>query len=83
MLGLLRERGETDPNWLARGLPRGAALWHINGTLDRVRNDAGVVVFGAEQRYVLVVCQDGLSDAAAGERRIAELARQVHALVVG
>jgi hypothetical protein len=83
VLALLRERGESDPNWLARGLPQGATLWHINGTLDRVRNDAGVIHFGADQSrsYVLVVCQDGLGDAAAGERAIAELARQVHALV--
>jgi hypothetical protein len=42
-----------------------------------------VIHFGADQSYVLVVCQDGLSDAAAGERTIAELARQVHALVSG
>lgn len=83
LLGLLKERGERDPEWLGLGLPQNAAFYHINGTLDRVRNDAGIVGVGANRAYVLVVCQDGLTNARAGEIAITELARRVHGLVMG
>lgn len=77
---LLKERGERDREWLGLALPRNTVLYHINGTLDHVRNDAGIVEFDTGQVYVLVVCQDHLVDDATGERAITELARRVHAL---
>ena len=81
MLELLKERGGRDPDWLGLGLPPDARLFHLNGTLAGVRNDAGIVSFGRGQAYVLVVCQDQLPDEARGERAIAALARRVHPLV--
>lgn len=80
-LELLKERGERDPDWLGFGLPPDTPLYHINGTLAGVRNDAAIVGLSPEDGYVLVVCQDRLENDAAGERAIAELARRVHALV--
>lgn len=81
LLGLLRERGAVDPNWLKLGLPKDTSLAHVNGTLNGVRNDAGIISFGGKQAYILVVCLDQAEDAAA-ERAIAELAQRVHQLVV-
>lgn len=81
MLDLLKERGDRDPDWIGRGLPPNTPLSHLNGTLDRVRNDAGIVEVSARRAYVLVICQDRLADVSAGERGIVALTRQIHALV--
>ena len=42
-LALLVERGDHDKDWLGKLLPPGATLAHINGTLDGVRNDVGLI----------------------------------------
>jgi beta-lactamase class A len=81
MLDLLAQRAELDPPWIGPSLPPGAKLYHLSGILDGVRNDAGIVSFGAGRWYVLAICQDHLADDAAGERAIGTLARQLHALV--
>src|SRR5205823_5912209 len=70
MLALLKQRGEQDPDWLGRGLPKNVTLYHINGTLDRTRNDAGIVELAPDKGYILVICQDGLSNELTGERNI-------------
>jgi len=81
VLALLTQRGKRDLDWIGRGLPAGTLFSHLNGTLDHVRNDAGIVGVRTGEDYILVVCQDQLADATAGEHAIAELARQVNALV--
>jgi beta-lactamase class A len=81
VLGLLKERGDTDRDWVGLGLPPGTRLYHINGTLDGTRNDAAIVRLAGDDAYVLVICQDKLTNEVAGERAIADLARRIHQLM--
>jgi beta-lactamase class A len=74
---LLDERGELDKDWLGRDLPAGAQLSHINGTLAGVRNDVGLITSPSGRSFVLAVCQDDLTNEAAGEVAIAQLGRRV------
>jgi beta-lactamase class A len=78
---LLRDRGRIDHDWLGRQLEPGWNLAHINGTLETVRNDAGIITGPAGQDLVLVICQDHLSHGPDGERRIAEIARRIQEIV--
>jgi beta-lactamase class A len=77
-LAYLDERGRLDKNWLGLNLPPGAQLSHVNGTLDGVRNDVGLITSPAGMSFVLAVCQDHLASDAAGEAAIARLARRVY-----
>lgn len=79
-LELLRARGERDPDWLKLRLPRDTVLYHLNGTLDGVRNDAGIVEPAPGRAYVLVVLQAGLRSEAAGEQAIARLSERIFRL---
>jgi beta-lactamase class A len=81
VMALLTQRGKRDLDWIGRGLPAGTLFSHLNGTLDHVRNDAGIVGVPTGENYILAVCQDQLADPTAGEHAIAELARQVNGLV--
>jgi beta-lactamase class A len=74
VLALLRERGASDRDWLGLRLETGWRLAHINGTLDAVRNDAGIISGPDGREADLVICQDRLTNAARGEQRIAEAA---------
>jgi beta-lactamase class A len=74
----LDERGRLDKNWLGLNLPAGAQLAHINGTLDTVRNDVGLITSPSGKSFVLAICQDHLASDAAGEAAIATLARRVY-----
>jgi beta-lactamase class A len=82
-LAFLDERGRLDKNWLGLNLPAGAQLSHINGTLDGVRNDAGLITAPTGQSFVLAICQDHLTSDAGGEVAIARLARRVYDLFAG
>src|SRR5205807_7969351 len=57
----LDERGRLDKNWLGLNLPAGAQLAHINGTLDTVRNDVGLITSPSGKSFVLAICQDHLA----------------------
>jgi len=80
-LALLRERGASDRDWLGLRLAPGWNLAHINGTLDAVRNDAGIITGPGGREMILVVCQDKLANPARGEQRIAEVAARIQALL--
>jgi beta-lactamase class A len=78
---LLAERGRVDKDWLGLDLPPGAQLAHINGTLDGVRNDVGLITTAGGTSFVLAVCQDHLASDAAGETAIARLARRAYEIL--
>ena len=81
VLALLRERGERDREWLGLRLDAGWSLAHINGTLDAVRNDAGIIAGPAGREAIVVICQDTLTNPARGEQRIAEAAAKIQAIL--
>jgi beta-lactamase class A len=80
-LALLRERGAVDREWLGLKLDRGWSLAHINGTLDTVRNDAGIISGPGGREFILVACQDRLSNPTIGEQRIADVASKIQRLL--
>jgi beta-lactamase class A len=76
ILGILRQRGQTDRDWLLRNFPADVGGAHISGILPGVRNDA-VLMTGDAGPYILVVfVQQG--DEAAAERAIARVGREIH-----
>jgi beta-lactamase class A len=80
-LALLRERGAVDREWMGLKLDGGWRLAHINGTLDTVRNDAGILGGPGGREIILVVCQDRLSSPGVGEQRIADVAAKIQGLL--
>jgi beta-lactamase class A len=78
---LLDERGRVDKDWLGLDLPSAAQIAHINGTLGGVRNDVGLITSPSGSSFVLAVCQDHLTNEAAGEAAIARLARRIYDLM--
>jgi len=80
-LKLLEERGRGDKDWLGLRLETGWSLAHINGTLETVRNDAGIITGPAGQQAILAICLDRLTSAPDGERRIAEIGKRIQEIV--
>lgn len=56
-----------DPSGLRRFLPAGTRVAHKTGSLERTRNDAGIV-FGGEGAAVAAAFVDGVADARVGQR---------------
>lgn len=82
VMTLLRERGAADRDWLGLRLAPGWSLAHITGTLDAVRNDAGIISGPGGREAVVVICQDRLTSPAGGEQRIAEAAARIASILI-
>jgi hypothetical protein len=81
VLSLLRERGAGDRDWLGLHLAAAWNLAHINGTLDTVRNDAGIMSGPGGREAIVVVCLDRLTSPPRGEQRIGEIGAKIQALL--
>jgi beta-lactamase class A len=83
MLRILELRGrQTDPSldYLGRHLLPRPALAHLNGTLDHVRNDAGIVELEDRPFILVALLHDQPNDTAA-EEAIARAAADIRAAV--
>src|SRR5204862_536345 len=68
MLRMLEMRGEIrDPSldFLGRRLNPRPTIAHLNGTLDGVRNDAGIVDLGTSSALVVILLHDQANESPA------------------
>lgn len=73
---------KTGPKRIKSALPQGAALAHKTGTMPGTVNDVGVVTTANGQHIVIAVfTKEGPEDSASQERAIADIAREVMALL--
>ncbi|MFI5240724.1 MAG: serine hydrolase [Candidatus Saccharimonadia bacterium] len=77
-IALLKEQQLN--NRLPQGLPNGTQIAHKTGDLDSYVHDAGIV-YGPKTDYLIVVMAGPWSDPATAPAQIADLSRQVWALL--
>jgi len=62
-------------NGIPAGLPPDILVAHKTGRITRINHDGGIVYFGTNESYVLVVLTGGIDDPALSDRLIADLSR--------